>query len=229
MTGNIKFDFELPEGLAEQGRRFRAEQAPGRPIWIAASTHAGEEDAVIDSHREVLRRFPDALLLLVPRHPERFPAVAAQLERAGLPFVTRSSRALCTAATRVFLGDSMGELPLFYAAADLAFVAGSLVPVGGHNLLEPAALGVPALTGPYNFNAQDIADLLDQAGAVQFLRGREELAPAVIALLADPAERQRRGELARETVMRSRGALQRLLALLEPLIRDGQGADQLPG
>ena len=224
MTGNIKFDFELPETLVAQGRAFRAAQAPGRPVWIAASTHAGEEAAVIASHREVLNRFPDALLLLVPRHPERFPAVAAQLERAGLPFVTRSSRALCTAETRVFLGDSMGELPLFYAAADVAFVAGSLVPVGGHNLLEPAALGVPALTGPYNFNAQDIAELLQQAGAVQFLRSGEELAPAVIGLLADPGERRRRGAQARETVLRSRGALQRLLALLEPLLAEADAA-----
>ena len=218
VTGNIKFDFTLPEEVDRRGREFRAEQAQDRPVWIAASTHAGEEQIVIDVHRRVLERYPDALLLLVPRHPERFPAVAAQLERASLPFVTRSSAAICTPATRVFLGDSMGELTMFYAAADVAFVAGSLVPIGGHNLLEPAALGVATLTGPHNFNAVDIAELLQQAGAVEIVPDQAQLTAELLALLGDPAECERRGEIGRRTVERSRGALRHLLELLKPLL-----------
>ena len=218
VTGNIKFDFALPEQVEEKGRYFRQQQAPERPVWIAASTHAGEETAVIEVHQQVLQAFPDALLLWVPRHPERFPAVAAQLEKAGLGFVTRSSAARCTPVTRVFLGDSMGELTMFYAASDVAFVAGSLIPIGGHNLLEPAALGVASLTGPYNFNAVDIAELLEQAGAVEIVADQAQLAQRLIGLLADPVERNRRGDAGRETVTRSRGALERLLMLLEPLL-----------
>ena len=218
VTGNIKFDFALPEQVEARGQYFRKQQAPDRPVWIAASTHAGEEAAVIEVHQQVLRMLPDALLLWVPRHPERFPAVAAQLEKAGLTFVTRSSAARCTPVTHVFLGDSMGELTMFYAASDVAFVAGSLIPVGGHNLLEPAALGIASLTGPYNFNAVDIAELLEQAGAVEAVADQTQLARRLIDLLADPVEHRRRGDAGRNTVMRGRGALERLLRLLEPLL-----------
>ena len=229
VTGNIKFDFRLPDEVGEHGRQFRLLQAPARPVWIAASTHAEEEPAVLAAHKAVLAEQPDALLLWVPRHPERFPAVAAQLEKAGLPFVTRSSAAVCTPQTRVFLGDSMGELTMFYAAADLAFVGGSLVPIGGHNLLEPAALGLPAITGPHNFNAADIAGLLAQSGATQVLEAGEQLAPAVLNLLVNPAERTRRGNAGLLAVQRNRGALQRLLALLDPLLREPGGSGRQPG
>ncbi len=218
VTGNIKFDFRLPDDVEQKGREFRRLHAPDRPVWIAASTHDGEERAVLDAHRAVLDAHPDALLLWVPRHPERFPAVAVMLERAGMPFVTRSSGANCAPQSQVFLGDSMGELTRFYAAADAAFVAGSLVPIGGHNLLEPASLGVAALTGPYNFNAVDIADLLAEQGAVEILSGEDALAPALVRLLGDAKERARRGEAGRQAVASNRGALQRLMSLLAPLL-----------
>ncbi len=165
VTGNIKFDFELPPELAVRGRQLRAEQAPARPVWIGASTHQDEEQVLLEAHRQVLARYPDCLLMLVPRHPERFPTVAALVHRAGSAAVTRSSAGACPPEIPVFLGDSMGELTMFYAAADVAFVGGSLVRVGGHNLLEPAALGMPALTGPHNFNAPDIAEMLMERGA----------------------------------------------------------------
>ncbi len=220
VTGNIKFDFRLPGDVAERGHAIRQEHAPERLVWIAASTHVEEEQAVIDAHRVVLASQPNALLVWVPRHPERFAPVAAELERAGMPFVARSSGETCTTDTQVFLGDTMGELTSFYAAADVAFVAGSLAPIGGHNLLEPASLGIPAITGPHNFNAADIAELLAASGATEIVQDAGELAPAVIRLLADPDERLRRGDAGRATVERSRGALQRLLALLDPLLKD---------
>lgn len=224
VTGNIKFDFELATEVGERGKAFRALHAPQRPVWIAASTHQDEEALLIESHRQVLATFPDALLILVPRHPERFVAVAGLLQRAGMATVTRSSGERCAHGTRVFLGDSMGELTMLYAAADVAFVGGSLVRVGGHNLLEPAALGLPAITGPHNFNAPDIAALLVEEGATLTVPDAAGVAPEVIRLLGDPAERQRLGNAARATLEANRGSVRRLLALVEPLIGDALSA-----
>ncbi len=217
VTGNIKFDFELAPQISERGRAFRALHAPQRPVWIAASTHQDEEQTLIEAHRQILDQYPDALLILVPRHPERFATVAGLLQRAGLRVVSRSSSRTCMPGVQVFLGDSMGELTMFYAAADVAFVGGSLVRVGGHNLLEPAALGLPVLTGPHNFNAPDIADLLIEQGATVVVRDACEIAAAVTGLLGDAAERSRRGELARAALQSNRGAVSRLFALVEPL------------
>ncbi len=218
VTGNIKFDFSLPADVLARGAALRARHAAGRSVWVAGSTHAGEEEIVLAVH-EALSGAPRPLLVLVPRHPGRFDDVAALLDRRGVPYVRRSSGAECTAQTEVLLVDTLGELLQFYAAADLAFVGGSLVPIGGHNLLEPAALGVASLTGPHNFNAQEIADLLIESGAVQVVADEAALRAAVERLLADPAERARRGITGRETVERNRGALARLLALIDPVLR----------
>jgi 3-deoxy-D-manno-octulosonic-acid transferase len=217
VTGNIKFDFELAPQIRERGHAFRALHAEGRPVWIGASTHQDEEQTLIEAHRAILSIYPDALLILVPRHPERFATVGALVQRAGLRRVSRSSGETCGPGTQLFLGDSMGELTMLYAAADVAFVGGSLVRVGGHNLLEPAALGLPALTGPYNFNAPEIAELLIEQGATVLARDASEIAAEVIRLLGDPAERSRRGALARATLESNRGAVSRLFALVEPL------------
>ncbi len=218
VTGNIKFDFDLPPEIASRGRELRLQQARDRPVWVAASTHDGEEQAVLDAHARILERHPAALLVLVPRHPERFPQVAALLESRGIPFVSRSSRALATPATRVLLGDTMGELTTFYAAADVAFVGGSLVRIGGHNLLEPMALAVPAVTGPHNENATDIAELLVDCGAALLVQDWAGLAAEVSWLLGDEAERRKRGEAGRQAILANRGALDRLLTLIDPLI-----------
>jgi 3-deoxy-D-manno-octulosonic-acid transferase len=218
VTGNIKFDFDLDEEIPVNGQAFRKEQAGERPVWVAASTHTDEEQVVLAAHRKVLATYPDALLIIVPRHPERFQMVVSMLERDGMAFVTRSSGKRCAPTTQVFLGDSMGELMLFYAAADTAFVGGSLVPVGGHNLLEPASLGLPVLTGPFTFNAPDIADLLIEDGSTQVVNNSEEIADRVIALLGDPEERQLRGGEGRHVIENNRGALERLLDLIDPII-----------
>jgi 3-deoxy-D-manno-octulosonic-acid transferase len=218
VTGNIKFDFRLPADLRERSREFRARHAGTRPVWVAGSTHEGEEEIALQAHRQLLARHPDALLLLVPRHPERFGAVTSLLARSGLTFVTRGSGADCHAGVQVFLGDSMGELGMFYGAGDVAFVGGSLVPVGGHNLLEPAALGMPVLTGPLSFNAPDIAALLSEEGAAAVVRDAAELAAELSRLVESPEERERRGQLGRAALERNRGAVERLLALVAPLM-----------
>ncbi|MGO9802580.1 MAG: lipid IV(A) 3-deoxy-D-manno-octulosonic acid transferase [Steroidobacteraceae bacterium] len=220
VTGNLKFDFELPEGLEERGRRLRAAYAPGRAMWVAGSTHEGEEAAVLAAQRQVRAAHADALVAIAPRHPARFAAVAEQLGKAGVAFVRRSDGegARGAAAAEVLLLDSLGELLEFYAAGDVAFVGGSLVPVGGHNLLEPAALGLPVLTGPNNFNGPEVAQLLISRGAAQVVHNPQQLGAAVSSLLADDAERERIGALGRDSVAASRGALARLLELIEPLL-----------
>jgi len=219
VTGNIKFDFELPPGVHEQGNELREKYAGARPVWVAASTHAGEEEQVLAAHRAIRKTFPDALLILVPRHPERFDSIATLLQRQSFDFVRRSSGRASTPTTEVVLGDTMGELLAFYAAADIAFVGGSLVEVGGHNLLEPAALRLPMLMGPHNYNAQDITDLFLDSGVARVVHDADDLAAAVLVLLHDPAAAHRLGDQAGKLTETSRGALQRLLALLEPLLR----------
>jgi 3-deoxy-D-manno-octulosonic-acid transferase len=220
VTGNLKFDFELPAGLAERGRRLRSVYAVRRPLWVAGSTHEGEEAAVLEAQRLVRSRHAQALVVIAPRHPPRFDAVAALLASAGVAWVRRSDGedAAAAAAAEVLLLDSLGELLEFYAAADVAFVGGSLVPVGGHNLLEPAALGVPVLTGPHNFNGAEVMRLLSARGAALIVGSPAELGARVSALLDDPQERERIGALGRDSVAASRGALARLLELIEPLL-----------
>lgn len=218
VTGNIKFDFSLPDDVVRRGAELRATHAAGRPVWIAGSTHPGEEKVVLAAHRLVRARFPDALLILVPRHTNRFGDVASMLRDDEIPFVRRSRGDACAPSTQVMLVDSLGELVTFYAAADVAFVGGSLVPIGGHNLLEPAALGMPILSGPHTFNAEEIAELLVDEGATTIVHDARELASKVTQLLGDPEERKREGSLARGVLEANRGALARLLELVAPLL-----------
>jgi 3-deoxy-D-manno-octulosonic-acid transferase len=217
-TGNIKFDFQPPGGISEQGRRWRERDAPGRPIWVAGSTHEGEEAVVLDAHRRVLEKFPDALLVLVPRHPQRFETVRDLLAKRHERSADRSAGKAIAPTTCVLLGDTMGELMTFYAAADVAFVAGSLVPIGGHNLLEPASVGCPVLTGPHNFNGEEIAQLLMDAGAAFIVSDTEQLAHAVTNLLGDADLRSVMGAAGKSVLDANRGALDRLLTLVDPLL-----------
>jgi 3-deoxy-D-manno-octulosonic-acid transferase len=218
VTGNIKFDFQPPAGIEDQGRRWRERRAPARPVWVAGSTHEGEETIVLDAHRLVLERFPDALLVLVPRHPQRFNQVHDLLVKRRERSVDRSSGASISPATSVLLVDTMGELMMFYAASDVAFVAGSLIPVGGHNLLEPASIGRPVLTGPNNFNSEGIAQLLMDAGAAFVVADTQQLAHAVTGLLEDAELRSVMGTAGRAVLDANRGALDRLLTLVDPLL-----------
>jgi 3-deoxy-D-manno-octulosonic-acid transferase len=221
VTGNLKFDFSVPADIMERGRALRDYYAPGRLVWVAGSTHGGgEEEALLDAQKIIRSRLPSALLVMAPRHPNRFGEVAAQLVSRGVRFVRRSQTpaAGAIAEAEVLLLDSLGELLDFYAASDVAFVGGSLVPIGGHNLLEPAALGLPILTGPHNSNSADAARLLIANGAVQVVRNPQELADKVVTLLSDPQTRARMGTAGRAFVEANKGALQKLLGLVVPLI-----------
>lgn len=226
VVGNVKFDIEVPQALLEQAHALRLGSFAGRPIWIAGSTHAGEEQAVLAAHRSLLPAVPAALLILAPRHPDRFGRVAATLDGAGLRWARRSAGQPVPAEATVLLLDSIGELGLFYGAADIAFVGGSLVPVGGHNLLEPAALGVPVLTGPSNDNGREIAAVLSAAGAALIVADAADLAANLIALFGDAARRRRIGEAGRAAVYTQRGSVGRLLDLIDARIAaaaDGAG------
>lgn len=219
VTGSIKFDLSIDPELLRRAAALRADwQTTARPVWIAASTHAGEDELVLAAHRQLLQSDPDALLILVPRHPERFDSVFELCKKAGMTTVRRSSAVAPTAETAVLLGDSMGELLFLYALADVAMVGGSLVPNGGHNLLEPAALGKPVLAGPHLFNFLEIAAQLREAGALLEVADTAQLAQQVAALWHDPqaAERMRAAGLA--VLKRNQGALGRLLDGLARLL-----------
>jgi 3-deoxy-D-manno-octulosonic-acid transferase len=218
VTGNVKFDLRMPDEVRSSAETLRSGNFPGRPVWIAGSTHDREEDIVLAAHEQVRRTHPDALLLLVPRHPNRFDAVRAALKAREVEFVSRSALVPVTAATSVMLVDTLGELPTFYAASDVAFVGGSLVPIGGHNLLEPAALGRAIVVGPHNFNAPDIAALFLSNGAALQVDDADSLARAILDLLADPARRADMGAKARTLVESNRGAVARVVDLVATLL-----------
>lgn len=213
-TGNIKFDLQLPPYLQEAGLELRSELGQDRLIWIAASTHDTEESLVLNVYQKLKAAFPQLLLVLVPRHPDRFNKVAHLCEDRGFATVRRSQKIACTSSTDIFLGDTMGEMPLFYAASDIAFVGGSFVPVGGHNLLEPAALGLPLLTGPQLFNFVFISELLVAAEGAQIVQSEAELAEALQALLMNGALRKTQGQNAKRVVEQNKGALDKLMRLI---------------
>ena len=211
-TGNLKFDAEPDAAQGEQGRALRHRLGTTRPVWVAASTHQGEERMALEAHQALLKTRPDALLILVPRHPQRFDAVAEEIRRSGLVHGRRSQPD--TAAPQVLLGDSMGEMWCYLAAADLAFVGGSLVPVGGHNVLEPAALGLPVLFGPYMQNFVDARDALLATGAARQVADAAELSRAVAEIWSNHVAAKTMGAAGMTVTETNRGALQKTLAAI---------------
>lgn len=219
VTGSIKFDLKIDAELLQRAIELRRQwQAEQRPVWIAASTHSGEDEIVLAAHRQLLKTQPDALLILVPRHPERFNSVHELCISERLTTRRRSTAEAVQASDQVLLGDTMGELLFLYALADIAFVGGSLVANGGHNLLEPAALGKPVLSGPHLFNFMEIAAQLREAGALSEVENAMQLADKVAALLNEPSEMQRMSQAGLSVLKANQGALQRLLEGLQRLL-----------
>ena len=217
MIGNIKFDLPVDPTVVQAGQDLRHALGTHRRVWIAASTHAGEELIILNVYQALKKTFPHLLLLLVPRHPDRFNQVADLCVSQGVMMVRRSDKLPCSDQTDVFLGDTMGEMNLFYAASDIAFVGGSFVPVGGHNLLEPAALNLPVLTGPHLFNFLAISALLIQAGGAQVVADQAALTQAMTTLLQDPKRGVSQGTAGRQAVEENRGAMNKLLHLVMEL------------
>jgi 3-deoxy-D-manno-octulosonic-acid transferase len=212
VTGSIKFDLTIdPQLLARAAQQREAWQTAQRPVWIAASTHAGEDEVILTAHRKLLESHSDALLILVPRHPERFNSVFELSQKQGLNSVRRSKAEAVVSDTSVLVGDTMGELLFLYALADIAFVGGSLVPNGGHNLLEPAALDKPVLSGPYLFNFLEIAAMLRSAGALEEVSDAAGLAATVQRLIEHPEQAKTMADAGLAVMKANQGALQKLL------------------
>ena len=220
VSGSIKFDLTLDATLTMAAADAKQQMSAGwRLIWIAASTHAGEDEITLAAHRQLRAHHPEALLILVPRHPERFDAVARLIEQTGFAFSRRSRGVIVDSDSAVLLGDTMGELLFLFGCADAAFVGGSLVERGGHNMLEPAAWSLPILTGSSDFNFREISALLQRAGALRQCDSAEQIADQLEVLFSIPEERARRGAAARAVVEGNRGALQRLLDEIDALLR----------
>ncbi|CUX96973.1 lipid IV(A) 3-deoxy-D-manno-octulosonic acid transferase [Candidatus Hoaglandella endobia] len=218
VTGSLKFDISITPDLAAQALNLRRQWAPHRPVWIATSTHEGEETLLLQAHCQLLMMFSDLLLILVPRHPERFSSARDMTMKAGFNYIMRSSGEMPSNSTQVVVGDTMGELRLLYGIADLAFVGGSLVARGGHNPLEAAVHAIPVLMGPHTFNFCDICSKLAEAGGLITVTDVPSLVDAVSNLLTDKNYRMYYGRQAVEVVYQNQGALQRLLNLLEPYL-----------
>lgn len=210
VTGSIKFDLTVEPSLSEVARDWRSQDGH-QLVWVAGSTHDGEESLILEAHRALLSRYPSSLLILVPRHPERFQSVVELVRQSGMRFELRSRNAGQVGAdSQVLVGDTMGEMMFFYALSDWAFVGGSLIPRGGHNPLEPAALAKPVIMGREVFNFEQICGRLSDAGAL-CLVSSEALVPLVLEWASDPAQRLSRGEAGQQVVEANRGALHRFL------------------
>ncbi len=218
VTGNLKFDLDLPPGLRSQGAAIRQSWGSNRLVLTAGSTHEDDEIPLLSAFGALLDTFPSALLVLVPRHPERFGRAAQLARSAGLRVTTKSECAVCPGATQCYVIDSMGDLLTYYAACDVAFVGGSMGPVGGHNVLEPAALGKPVVIGPHTSTIRDIVhSLVENLGAVQ-VSDDQDLARTLRRLFQQPELRERMGQAGLGLVNSGRGAVQRTLELVKTLL-----------
>ncbi|MGF1697580.1 lipid IV(A) 3-deoxy-D-manno-octulosonic acid transferase [Vibrio lamellibrachiae] len=216
VTGSIKFDISLEEHILKAGDALRSQITSKRPVWIAASTHSGEDEIILSAHQAILNSSPDALLILVPRHPERFQSVT-ELAKQQFITTTRTGRSVVSSETKVYIGDTMGEMLILMKASDACFMGGSLIgkKVGGHNLLEPAALGLPMLIGPSYYNFRDITQNLCAAEACHVVHNADDIAQRISFLFSEREQAQQLGQYAKQIVAESRGALNRTLKHLD--------------
>ena len=221
-SGNLKFDANLSEQVKSRAQMLRSDwQLQDRPVWIAASTHLGEEEIILELHKKLLLDLPNLLLILVPRHPERRPEIESLIVDQNLKAVVRSEideHAVLGAENSVMLVDTLGELNLFYGLSDLAFVAGSLIPHGGHNPIEPALWKLPVLTGQHCHNFMEITDQLVCAGSLIQCADKQELFGHLYELLQNPERRQQMGSAADQVIAQNQGSLDRQRQQIEELI-----------
>jgi 3-deoxy-D-manno-octulosonic-acid transferase len=221
VTGSIKFEINMGASMREAAEVLRLGWGQDRPVWLAASTHEGEEEMVLAALAQLKKqaRFANMLLVLVPRHPERFAAVARLCKKNHRIALRSENRGVLDPSVEILVGDTMGELQLFYGAADVAFIGGSLVPTGGHNLLEASAVGKPVVFGPHMFNFQEISQMtLDRGAGVQ-IQFPDQLAPAVSDFLGNANRRDGAGLAGRKMVEENRGALTANMRLIEKLLK----------
>jgi len=215
VTGSIKFDLSVPDNLAGRCEFLRLKLGGDRLIFVAASTHQGEDEIILESFQQLRKKYRQLLLVIVPRHPERFDVVVNQAASCGFKTVRHTEEVNCDAETDVVIVDVMGELIYFYAVADFAFVGGSLVPVGGHNMMEAAAFELPIVMGPHVQNVDDIAGLFVEAGGMIIVKDTESLVQAIERLCADENYRHKMGTAAATVMRENRGSLDRVMQLIE--------------
>ena len=220
VCGNLKYDMPVPAAALAARIGLREHWGAARPTWIAASTHEGEEQAVLEAHLAVLKQLPEALLLMAPRHPERFRPVEHAVRHLGFVAGSHGVDGQPSPSHQVFVIDAMGQLMPYFAAAGLAFVGGSLLPIGGHNVLEPAALGTPVLVGPHTFNFQEITDSLIERGGARRVGDAAELAVTVLQLLRDAPARLAMGQAAQRVFEQESGATARLMQLVDARLQE---------
>ncbi len=218
VTGNIKFDIHPPEDKIHQGLELKREIFQDHMVWIGASTHRGEEEKLLLIHRDVIKKFPHTRLLLVPRHPERFSEVYELCRSMGFKVHRRSNSLIPSIPFDIYLGDSMGELFMYYAMSDIAFVGGSLVRVGGHNLLEPGSLSLPIITGPYLYNFMEISKQYQERGALLVGRDEKEVKGHLLHLLESPQRRKGMGLNSKKIIEENKGALEKIISHISPFI-----------
>ena len=219
VSGNLKFDIRLSAGSAVV-QQLRQAIKPGTPVIVCGSTTAGEEELVLSAFKQVLERFPSTVMVLAVRHPERFGKVANMVNASDLKLVRRSTWSATAAEDLsgcVFLLDTVGELASVYELAHVAFVGGSLVPLGGHNILEPAQHGVAILTGPHTFNFRDIVRIFAEGGGLRTVTA-ENLGENLVYLLGNSSERQKLGQRAKELFQENTGATEKTVTALKKLV-----------
>jgi len=210
--GSIKFELTIKSELKQQQSALKASWAPNRLVWVAGSTHPGENEQILAAHKALLNQFPDLLLVLIPRHSERFSEVATQAQAAGFNIVRRSEQQPPSEHCQVVIGDTMGEMLLLLGLADIAYIGGSLIERGGHNPLEPAALGKPIIMGPSCYNFSDISEKLISAGGLKIVSDSSQLADFIAQLINEPKRRMTMGDNALQVVKANQGTLKRLMS-----------------
>ena len=218
IMGNIKFDFKLPEEILTKAKIYRSKIFPRRHIWIAASTHEHEEEIILEAHKNISKKIENLLLILVPRHPERFAKITQILKENNWIYSKKSDDQDIPESCQVLLIDTIGELLFFYACSDVAFVGGSLLPVGGHNLLEPAAIGLPIITGAHTFNQKEMTDRLTQVDALRIVHNANSLSSDVIFFLTNTEESKNAGQRGKLIVESNKGAIKSLMKRLYIII-----------
>ena len=220
VCGSLKFDLNVEQTRIDAAQVMRGSwQALQRPIWVAGSVHPGEFEIMLQAHQRVLQQYPTALMVLVPRHPEQFDAAVAVVKAAGMLVARRSINDEVTAQTQVVVGDTMGELLTLYAAADQAFVGGTLIENGGHNPLEPAAVGLPVFVGPHHWDFKEITALLQEEGALQIINSSDALAQGLISMFNDKQAYQIASEAGKQVMLQNRGALAKQFALVDLMLK----------
>jgi 3-deoxy-D-manno-octulosonic-acid transferase len=213
--GNIKFDIKVPQETIEQGIQLKIDLFGGRFVWLIASTHKDEESIFLDLYQEIKKKIPELLLVIAPRHPERFSEVKKQCEQQQLAVVLRTSKENVRSDTDVYLADTLGELKMLYASADVAFVGGSMVPSGGHNILEAVAVGVPVMFGPYMSNFKEIARKVLVANAAIQCKDEAALILNLLILYDQPSYRATLVEKAKAFMIQNQGATDKICKTLD--------------